>query len=85
MLGVRRHYVLPAPEGGVNAFPCTVRQVIDDVFSTIVILQPCTAPEDALYPTLESELPKDAWAALHLGPGDRLQVRIAPEHLLLLR
>ena len=36
-------------------------------------------------PTLESELPKDAWAALHLSPGDRLQVRIAPEHLLLLR
>lgn len=84
MLGIRRHYVFPAEEGGVNTFPCTIREVIDDVFSTIVIVHPCNAPADSRYPALELEMPKERWRAQHLHPGDRFFVQIPPEHLLLL-
>ena len=84
MLGVRRHYVFPAEESDVNTFPCIVQDVIDDVFSTIIVVRPCSAPADAQYPTLELEMPKERWSAQQLQPGDRLFVRIPPEHLLLL-
>lgn len=84
LLGVRRHYVRPAHPREENAFPCTVLQIIDDVFSTIVLLRPCSAPPNARYPTLEMELDKAAWAALHCRPGEKIHVSVAPEDLLLL-
>lgn len=38
-VGIRAHYVELSDEpSGVNAFPCTVERVIDDVFSTVVML-----------------------------------------------
>ncbi len=86
LLGIRRHYVRPAGQNsGENTFACTVQQVIDDVFSTIVLLRPCAAAQDAQYPILEMELQKTDWAALALTPGDPISVTIAPKDLLLLR
>ena len=86
LLGVRRHYVRPAGQNGVeNTFTCTVQQVIDNVFSTIVLLRPCTVAQDAHYPTLEMELEKADWTALALAPGDPISISIAPKDLLLLR
>ena len=86
LLGIRRHYVRPAGQSsGENTFACTVQQVIDDVFSTIVLLRPCTAAQNAQYPILEMELEKNDWAALALTPGDPISVTIAPKDLLLLR
>ncbi len=84
LLGVRRHYVRPAPPQGENTIPCTILQIIDDVFSTIVLLRPCSAPPDALYPTLEMELEKAAWAALERRAGEIIHVSAASEDLLLL-
>ena len=39
-IGIRAHHVQPAGPGAENAFPCAVVRVIDDVFSTIVLLRP---------------------------------------------
>ena len=85
MLGVRRHYIHPASPGDCNAFPCTVEQVIDDVFSTIILVRSCQAPADSLHPILELEMSKEQWAKLALRTGDRFNVSIAPKDLLLLR
>ena len=60
-------------------------QVIDDVFSTVVLVHPCGAPEDAKYPILEMEMEKETWAALNYPVGHVFPVTIAPDDLLLLR
>lgn len=40
-VGVRAHYVtIYKNQGRVNSFPCKVERVVDDVFSTIVMLSP---------------------------------------------
>ena len=86
LLGVRRHYVRPVNDSSVeNAFSCTVQQVIDDVFSTVILVRPCGAPEDAQYPVLELEMEKAAWAELDYQPGETFHVAISPKDLLLLR
>lgn len=85
LLGVRRHYVHPAEKGSENAFPCTVTQVVDDVFSTVVLLHPVSTVENAVYPILELEMSKEKWAALGYAAGDTLHVAISPKDLLLLR
>ncbi len=60
-----------------NAFTCKVARVIDNVFSTIVMLE---TPGGA---QLRYECEKDAWAAL--GEPARLTVRVAPEYVMPLR
>ena len=86
LLGVRRHYVHPVTAAcGENVFSCTVQQVIDDVFSTVILVRPCRAPADAQYPILELEMAKDAWRALDRRSGETLHVMISPKDLLLLR
>ncbi len=60
-----------------NAFTCKVARVIDNVFSTIVMLE---TPGGA---QLRYECEKDAWAAL--GDPARLTVRVAPEYVMPLR
>jgi len=79
--GIRSHHVEIAAGAGENCFACSVDRVIDDVFGAIVLLRPDGAVPGA--PLLRMELSKEAWAAQG-GPA-RLSVRIAPEHLLLLR
>lgn len=81
-LGIRSHQIRAAAPGGENAFDCRVERVIDDVFSTIVLLRPVGAAPDA--PPLRMELGKAAWA--ELAPGDGLlTVAVAPENLLVLK
>ena len=85
MLGVRRHYIHPASPADENAFPCTVEQVIDDVFSTIILVRSCQAPADSIYPVVELEMSKEEWACQNLVVGKRFFVSISPKDLLLLR
>lgn len=86
LLGVRRHYVRPVEDpSSENAFSCTVQQVIDDVFSTVILVRPCGAPGNAQYPVLELEMEKAAWAELDYQPGETFHVAISPKDLLLLR
>ena len=79
-IGIRAHHVQPAGPGAENAFPCAVARVIDDVFSTIVLLRPEGAAPEA--PLLRMELDKAAWRAV--PDKSRLTVSVPPEAILLL-
>ena len=68
------------PRAGRTAFPCTVERVVEDVFSTIVLLRPEGAAPEA--PLLRMELDKDAWQAV--PDKSRLTVSVPPEAILLL-
>ena len=70
--GIRAHsFTL---EGEVNSIPCRVSRVIDNVFSTVVML---STPGPGL---LRLELDKDRWAAL--GEPRELTLYIAPEDVM---
>ena len=79
-IGVRAHHVQPAGPGGENCFACTVERVVEDVFSTIVLLRPEGAAPEA--PLLRMELDRDVWQAV--PDKGRLTVSIPPEAILLL-
>ncbi|USF28024.1 Vitamin B12 import ATP-binding protein BtuD [Firmicutes bacterium ASF500] len=79
--GVRARFIRPAGGPGENTFPCAVARVVEDVFSTIVILRPEGSAPDA--PPLRMELDKMAWRAL--PDRERLTVQIAPRDILLFR
>ena len=55
--GIRAHHVTAAPEGTEGAFHCAVERVIQDVFTTIVLLRPEHAAPDA--PPLRMELERE--------------------------
>ena len=71
--GVRAHYIRPARPGDENSFPCRIRRVIDDVFSTVVMLS--AADGGSL---LRMELSKQE---IH---AETMQVSIRPEDVMLL-
>ncbi len=78
-MGVRAHFVHAARPGELNAFPCAVARVVDDVFTTIVLLHPRGAARDA--PPLRMELDKAAWRALE--EKEEFTAAIAPRDILL--
>ena len=80
-IGIRAHQVRPAPPGTVNSFPCAVVRVVEDVFSTVVMLRPEGAATDA--PLLRMELDKSVWQAV--PDKQRLTAAIPPEDILLLK
>ena len=77
-LGLRADRVHPAEPGEVNAFPCRVVRVTEDLSSALLALRPEGAPPGA--PPLWMELPKNA------APPDRacFLAAIRPEDLMLL-
>ena len=77
--GIRARQVLPGTPGAVNAVPCTVDRVVEDVTSTVVLLRPEGALPEA--PSLRMELEPQAWA--DLGAPSRLVASVAPEDILL--
>lgn len=80
-VGIRAHHVVPAANStDINTFPCTVLRVIQDIFTTIILLHPDSAPPDA--PPLRMELPRDSWHAL--PDKKHLDICIQPRDLLLL-
>lgn len=78
-VGIRAHFVRPAEGPGENTFPCGVIRVIEDAFTTIVLLRPEDAPSGG--PLLRMELEKMAWRAI--PEQERLYIRIDPRDLLL--
>lgn len=78
-MGVRARFVHAARPGEPNAFPCAVARVVDDVFTTIVLLHPRGAARDA--PPLRMELDKAAWRALE--EKEEFTAAIAPRDILL--
>ena len=79
--GIRAHHVTAAPEGTEGAFLCAVERVIQDVFTTIVLLRPEHAAPDA--PPLRMELEREDWYALNRP--DRLWIAVQPRDILLLK
>ena len=79
-IGIRAHHVQPAGPGAENAFPCTAVKVVEDVFSTIVLLRPEGAAPEA--PLLRMELDRDVWQAV--PDNSHLTVSVPPEAILLL-
>ena len=79
--GIRAHHVTAVPEGTEGAFLCAVERVIQDVFTTIVLLRPEHAAPDA--PPLRMELEReDAPTVL----DNRLVwISVQPRDILLLR
>ena len=76
-LGIRMHDICPGP--GPNGFRCRVAEELENPFSVTVFLVPEGA-EGAV--PLGWELDKAAWAALR---GDRVEVHLPPEKLLILQ
>ena len=74
-VGVRAHHIVPG-EGTENNIPCTVSRVIEDVFSTIVMLKTPGGGQ------LRLELEKERWAGL--GTPGELTVHVAPEQVMVL-
>ena len=80
-LGVRADRVRISEPALVNAFAVTVVRVVEDISSTIALLRPNGASEDA--PLLRMELDRNAWRN---APDQRnLTVAVSPQDLLLLR
>ena len=79
-LGARAHYIRPVDGPGENRCLCRVLRVVEDVFSTVVML--ATPGGDSEYAQLRIELNKDRWAALS-NPAE-LWLEFRPEDLLLL-
>ena len=79
--GIRAHHVTAAPEGTEGAFLCAVERVIQDVFTTIVLLRPEHAAPDA--PPLRMELEReDAPTVLD---NQLVWISVQPRNILLLR
>ena len=80
-VGIRAHHVAAVPEGTPGAFRCTVERVIQDVFTTIVLLRPEQAAPDA--PPLRMELEREAWKKL--DRPEVLWILVQTRDLLLLK
>ena len=71
-VGIRAHYF--TAEGTENAIPCTVERVVENPFSTVVMLQTAGAG------MLRWELDKAAWAAL--ADTEKLALYVRPEDVM---
>ena len=80
-IGLRARRIFPASEHTPNAIPCTVLRVIEDVFTTIIILRPENAVVGA--PPLRMEISKDIWQSV--PDKSKLTVAVRPEDVLLLK
>ncbi len=80
-VGIRAHYILLGTvPTGKNCLPCRVDRVIDDVFSTVVML--ATPGGSSGYSLLRAELSKEQWAAL--GNPETLYATLDETQLMLL-
>ena len=79
-IGVRAHYIRPVSGPGPNTLPCKVERVVENVFSTVVMLS--TPGGSQGFSRLRIELEKDRWAAL--AQRDPLWLELPSKDLLLL-
>lgn len=80
-VGIRADLISLTPTDGANTVPCTVQRIVQDVFTTIVLLRPEGSAADA--PPLRMELSREDWRRVkHDG---HLTVYIQPRDILLLQ
>ena len=80
-IGIRAHHISLSTEGSSNSFPCTVLRVIQDVFTTIVLLHPDSAVENA--PLLRMEVNREVWR--NVPDKHHFFVSVQPRDILLLK
>lgn len=80
-VGIRADLISPLPTDGANAVPCSVQRVVQDVFTTIVLLRPEGSAPDA--PPLRMEADRDVWRSV--GNPSHLTVSIQSRDILLLK
>ncbi|MBE6964057.1 MAG: ATP-binding cassette domain-containing protein [Ruminococcaceae bacterium] len=80
-IGIRANHISLCDATAVNAFTCTVVRVIQDVFTTIVLLRPEGAAPDT--PPLRMELSREVWYAV--PDKTRVTVAIQPRDILPLK
>lgn len=80
-VGIRAHQVRITEPALVNTFAATVERVIEDVSSTIVLLRPSGASEEA--PLLRMEIDRNTWRTT--PDQQHVTVSIGPQDILLLR
>ena len=68
-----------APIMRKNAIECEVERLIEDVFSTIIMLRPTGADEEGSLIRMETDKDK-----VHVCVGDRISVYIEPKDVLML-
>ena len=78
--GVRAHCFHPAGPEDVNRIPCRVSRVIQEAFSTVVMLS--TPGGSQGRSLVRMELAKEAWSGL--GEPSELTLAVRPEHVMLL-
>jgi molybdate transport system ATP-binding protein len=78
-VGIRAHFLSPRP--GPNPIPCRVERVVEDLFSTVVMLSTPGGYEGSA--RLRWELEKDAWAAL--GGPEAVTLSVSPGNIMLLK
>lgn len=77
-VGVRAHYLTWAEGEGENVIPCTVERVVENLFSTVVML---ATPEGARdFSRIRWELPREEWKALE--GRERFYLHVSPEDLM---
>ncbi|MEA4964377.1 MAG: ATP-binding cassette domain-containing protein [Oscillospiraceae bacterium] len=79
-VGVRAHYLTRAEGGEENRIPCRINRVVEDVFSTILMLE--TPGGSSGRSLLRMELPKERWRVM--GEPDTLTVTVRPEDVMIL-
>lgn len=79
-IGVRAHFITLCEGPGENVIPCTVRRVIDNMFSMILMLE--TPGGDQGTSLLRMELGKDEYK--RLCPKGQVYVKIDPENVMAL-
>ena len=83
-MGIRSHYLCLVPsgeaEGLENVFRCSVRRIIEDVFSMVVMILPVDAPEESAVGGHESwlrlELSKESWETFCRKEGQQKEVLV---------
>lgn len=79
-LGIRAHFLRPAAGPGPNCLRCRVLRVVEEMFSTVVMLSTPGGDQGAC--RLRMELDKAAWAAL--GDPKELWVELPSDELMFL-
>ena len=79
-LGIRAHFLRPAAGPGPNCLRCRVLRVVEEMFSTVVMLSTPGGDQGAC--RLRMELDKAAWAAL--DDPKELWVELPPGELMFL-
>ncbi len=97
-IGVRSHYIYPVPAadaaGQKNTFLCDIVKVVEDVFSTVVMLHPSDVKSGAAGESsdrhnrqIRMEVTKERWSDFceKERPAQKVWVQIQPHDILLLK